>query len=508
MISRQRIPQAVIILIIAGVARTILGIISQMLIAAKFGASAPVDAYLIGITIPNLFGDFLIGAVILYAFIPVFIEYKTSQGEEEAWKIAGTLIGIAIAALFLLTMIYCLAAPFLISLIAPGFSEETGRSAVILARVMSPTLIFFGLAIVFTSVLHSYQHFTTPAFSHLAFALAIIVSVLLLWRRLGIYSLALGALVGAFLQAFFQLLALSKIKVKRSPKLFLRHPGVIKVGKLIVPVLATAFAYQVSSIVIRLLASTLAEGSIAALNFANQIVRFPQVIVGASIGIAIFPTLSQQAAKRDFTHLRETFSRGMRMTFFITIPMAIGLMVLRTPIIQLLFERGLFDRQATQLTAGALFYFSLGLFALSANRIVTRTFYSLQDMITPLKVGVAGVAINIPFSLVLIRYLALSGLALAFSIYSIAVFIFLLFGLQQKLKGIDGAHILGTFLRATIASVVMGFVIWLIHQAVGILGAIFIGAAIFFLVAAILKMGELKELMRAIKGVLLPLREE
>ena len=497
-----------IILIVAGVARTILGIISQMLIAAKFGASAPVDAYLIGITIPNLFGDFLIGAVILYAFIPVFIEYKTTQGEEEAWKIAGTFVMIAITALLLLTIIYCLAAPFLISLLAPGFSEGTGRLAVILARVMSPTLVFFGLAIVFTSVLHSYQHFTTPAFSHLAFVLAIIVSILLLWRRLGIYSLALGALVGAFLQSLCQLLALARIKVKHSFGLFLRHPGVIKVGKLIVPVLATAFVYQVSSIVIRLLASTLAEGSIAALNFANQIIRFPQTIVGASIGIAIFPTLSQQAAKGDFAHLRETFSRGMRMIFFIIIPMAVGLVVLRTPIVQLLFERGLFGKEATQLTAGALFYFSLGLFALSANLVVTRTFYSLQDMITPLKVGTIGVAINILLSLVLIRYLALSGLALAFSIYTIVVFIFLLFGLQQKLKGIDGAHILGTFLKAAIASVAMGFVIWPIHQAVGIWGAIFIGAAVFFLVATILKMGELEELMRGIKGFLLPSSEE
>lgn len=504
MFTHQRISQAVVILTIAGILRIAVALVAQAVIAAKFGTSVSVDAYLISLTIPNILGDYFIGGIILLAFIPVFIEYKKKEGEVGAWQITNTLINGGAAILFLGTVFYCLFAPFLIHILAPGFSEETKHLAIGLMRFTSPLLFFFGLVVIFGGILQSYKHFITPSLAPLAFNLFIIVGAFLFSIRLGIYGLALGAILGGFSYLIIQVSTLIGGKRKfYNFRFFWNHPGVRKVCELALPIFGVSLTYNLINVLIRFFASTLGEGSIASLNYAYQIVKFPIAIIAASVGIAIYPAFSQEAAKGDLKELIKIFSLSVRFILFITIPITVGLVLLRVPLVKLLFERGLFGKEATLLTAEALFYYSFGLFAMAGNIIVIRIFYSLQDMVTPLKVGVSGLIVNIFLSLILIKYLNLGGLVLAFSAYSIFIFILLLIFLKKKFSDINEKSIFITCLKTVSASSIMGFGIYFICKYVNFWLAVIAGPAIFLLVSITLRIKELEEIKDFGKGMFL-----
>ncbi|MCI2426574.1 murein biosynthesis integral membrane protein MurJ [Candidatus Acetothermia bacterium] len=509
-LSSQTVVQATIILTIGILFCRILGFVREMVIAHIFGATAETDAFLIALIIPNLFAGLMANAI-TFAFIPVFTEYRVKQGDQDAWRITSTLINLTLVVLVIGTIVVFLTAPFIVRLIGPGLAKETQTIAIQLTRVMSPAIIFLGLIGLSTAILNSYKHFIVPAFAGLLYNTAIIGGALFLTRYHGTTGLAIGVVIGGLGHLLTQSIILVKKRGYYTLSLHLNHPGVKQIFLLVLPFLVGSITSQLNLIVDRILASGLVEGSIAALNFAVRVMGLPLSIFGIAIGVAVYPTLSQQAVEGRLDRLRNTFSEGVRMLWFITVPATVGLIVLREPIIRLLFERGAFDAAATSMTASVLLFYSLGLFAHAGNVILIRTYFSMQDTKMPVKLGVLAVALNIVLNLILVRYMGANGLALASSIAAGAHFVLLVYYLRQKLGHLDGGRIIWSSAKIVLASLVMGVVCWLaldlsrplfadvmplMQQLIQIGGLIIAGGISYLTMAALLRMEELGKIGR------------
>jgi putative peptidoglycan lipid II flippase len=349
---------------------------------------------------------------------------------------------------------------------AYGFSSEPEKFklTVGLTRMMFPYIFFIGLVALAMGILNAWKHFAAPALAPVLLNLAMIACALLLAGVLAepILSLAIGVLVGGTAQLLFQALFIRRKKI--AVRFLFRpfHPGVKRIGLLMAPSVLGLGVTQLNVLVSTLLASVLPEGSVSYLYYADRLLEFPMGIFAIAIATAILPTMSEQATKNDLPAMKETLSFALRFVFFVTLPAMIGLMVLRLPIINLLFQRGAFGPQAAAMTAQALLYYALGLAAFAGIRIVVPAFYSLQDTRTPVKVAFLALLANAGFGVVLMAPLQHGGLALATSLAAGLNFALLVLLLKRKLGRMGAKKILLSFGRSLGASLAMGGVAYLI----------------------------------------------
>jgi putative peptidoglycan lipid II flippase len=385
----------------------------------------------------------------------------------------------------------------------PGFTPEEQTLTVQLMRLMLISPIVFGISGIVMGILNSFQHFLLPALAPAIYNLSIIAGAIFLAPGMGIYGLAVGVVAGSFLHLLLQFPEVLRRGLAYQPILDIAHPGVREVGRLMLPRVLGLATVQINFLVNTFLASGLAEGSLAALNYGWMLMLLPQGIFAVAIATAAFPTLSELAAKEKFTELWLTLSEALRLILYLTIPASVGLIVLREPLIQLLLQRGRFDPSSTQTVAWALQFFALGLFAHSALEIVTRAFYSLHDTRTPVLIGVGAMALNITLSLLLIGPLLHGGLALANSVATIIETSVLLVILRGRLEGVDGRRLLRSVVKITLAAMVMGCgVYWFDGLAQGshILvrggGAMVLGGAIYLVASILLRAEEVAALRK------------
>jgi len=273
-------------------------------------------------------------------------------------------------------------------------------------------------------------------------------------------GLAVGVLIGGVLQLAIQLPVLWRKGFRFWEKAKLLHPGLRQVGTLIPPVILGGAVYQINIVIDTILGSLLAEGSVTYLYFADRLVQFPLGVFAIAAATAVLPSLSRQAASEDFEALKDTFDHALKLVFFISIPAMMGLIILREPIVALLFQRGEFDALATQLTAQALLYYSLGLWAFSAVRIVAATFFAMQDTRTPVKMAGLSILVNIILGLFLMKPLGHGGLALATSLASILNLGLLVRALKNKLGVLGWKSIARSFCKTLVGSIAMGVAVW------------------------------------------------
>jgi putative peptidoglycan lipid II flippase len=352
--------------------------------------------------------------------------------------------------------------PEIVHIIAPGFGKDPGQMemTIYLTRIMFPYLIFVGLAAVSMGVLNSTGAFTSPAFAPVLLNVSMIFFALVISPRMDnpIVGLALGFVFGGFLQLAIQLPPMKKQGFAVALVFKPAHEGLKKMGRLAVPVIGSQAVVQVNIFISSILASYLAVGSISYLYYATRLYQFPHGIFGIAIATAILPTMSRQAAVKDYGALRDTLSFGIRYIMFINIPAAVGLIVLRVPITSFLFQRGAFDYTATVGTAEALLYYSLGLWAYSGVRIVNSAFYSLQQTKLPVIGAVISVIANICFSLLLMGPMKHGGLALATALAASINMMVLLAIFRKNMGRIGGRKILVSVIKASVASAAMGVV--------------------------------------------------
>jgi putative peptidoglycan lipid II flippase len=497
----------------------IFGFIRDVVIAGYFGAGLSSDAFFVAFRIPNLMRRLFAEGSLSVSFIPVFTEYLSNQGKDDAFELARSAIRLLSILLVATTIAGIFLSPVIIRVIAPGFagSPEKLSVTIFLTRIMFPYIFFIGMVALSMGILNVLGHFAAPALAPVLLNISIIGSAFLISPHMSdpVVGLAIGVLIGGFLQLVLQIPFLAKKGFLFWEKAKVYHPGLKKIGLLMLPTIFGSAVYQVNILVGTLLASLLAEGSVSYLYYADRLVQFPLGIFAIATATAVLPSLSRQAAKRDLPAVRDTFSYAMRLVFFITIPSMVGLIVLREPIVALLFKRGAFDAETTRLTAYALLYYAVGLWAFSAVRIVVSTFYSLQDTRTPVRAAIISVGANILLGIILMGPLKHGGLALSTSLASMLNLALLIQALKVKIGALELRSIARSACKTMVCSTIMGVVVWAVALLIipsenetflslffGIMGSIVTGIILYGAFSLLLKSQELNHLLAiAKKGI-------
>lgn len=494
------------------------GFLRDMVIAMMFGSSAAADAFFVAFRIPNIQRRILGEGAVSAAMIPVYGEYVNTKNEEETKRFASNLFNIQTAMLIVTALGISALAPFVITAFAPGFLDDPEKFGltVTLTRWMAPFLIFIGMSAFCMGLLNTHGIFALPAAAPIVLNIAMILGALFISPKMDepIMGLAVGVVLGGLFQFLFQLPSAMKNGFSFSAVFNWKDAGMVKVAKLLGPAIIGFGVYEISLLIETLLASLLPSGSISYLYYANRLVQLPLGVFGVALGIAILPTLTEQASKKMFGQLRDTLSFGIRWILFITIPATVGLMVLSYPIVQTLWERGEFTASTTQGTQFALLFYSLGLCAFSGMKILTSAFYSLQDTKTPMRIGIYTMILNVVLGALLMIPLKQGGLALATSLSAIANAAVLVFLLKKRLERLGGRKIVSSILKFTFAAGIMGVAVyamnrWLFAPTDPLLmrlsivtGEIFVGAAVYAGISAMMKIEEwhfLVELIRTRK---------
>lgn len=454
--ERAQVVEAAGVIGLATLLSRILGFARDMVLARLFGAGLAADAFFVAYRIPNLLRELFAEGSMSAAFIPVFSEYLTKRPKRDAWELASAAFTTLLTVLTGVCILGILAAPLIVKLIAPGFSDNPEREALttMLTRIMFPYLLCIGLAALAMGVLNSVRSFAAPAFSPVLFNIAIIASAFLLAPLFAepILAVAFGVVVGGFAQFLSQMPALRKAEMLFGWRFDFAHEGVRRIGWLMAPALIGLSVTQINILVSTILASYFPGGP-TYLFYGMRLIHFPLGIFGVALATALLPSLSTQAAKGELDALRGTLGFGLRLIFFIIVPAMVGLILLRVPIVHLFFEHGRFTAADTQGTAGAVLAYAVGLWAFAGVRIVVSAFYSLQDTRTPVLVAAVALAANIALSLLLMGPLRHAGLALATALSAILNMAVLLVLLARRLGAFGWEAILRSHARVVLASV-------------------------------------------------------
>ena len=472
-----------------------LGLLREIVAAALFGASNEKAAYVIGYYLPFFFQRLLLGGTLSIVFIPTITEYLTRGERAETERVTATLFNLILLLGAAMVLLGEVLAPLLVRLAAPGFAAQgLIPLAIELTRIIFIAMFFLALAVYATGFLQAHQHFTVPALAPLLFNLVIIGGTLWLGPRIGITGLAIAWVGGTAAQFAMQWPAMRRAGFRYRPMLNLRHPAVRKFVRLAVPAMLGLAVLEVNAYVSRFFASFLPPGpgvnAVAVLDYAYEVMQAPVGIIAVSIATAVFPTLARQAAEQDSAGLRATTAFGLRMVLVLTLPVLALVLALADPLVRLLFQRGEFTSGATAAVAAALRGYTLGLGAVAAYYIITRAFYALQDMATPVKVGGGMILFNAVLAFLLMRPLGATGIALATSIVNVTNAALLLWLLRRRLGTFEGRRTFVTGARASAAAVLAGLAAAGVSvYAAGWFGPDTLSTALLLVVAAGLGMG-------------------
>jgi len=494
----------------------IFGLLRDIIIGYLFGARGTADAFFVAFRIPNLLRRLTAEGAFSAGFVPVFTDYLTNRTKEEALEVARVVFTFAALVLGIITILGVYYAPVLAYLFAPRFVEQPSKFAltVVLIRWMFPYVFFVSLVALAMGFLNSFRHFMAPALAPVLLNISMILCAVALSPFLAepVMGLAIGVLLGGIAQLALQLPYLLRYGLILVPDWHFKHPALQRLLFLMGPAVFGAAVYQINVLVSTMLASMLAEGSVSYLYYADRLLQFPLGVFAFALGTAALPSFSALTAKKDYLGLQEGVAYSLRLVNYISLPATLGLMVLAVPIFVVLFQRGAFDARTTALTAEALVYFSLGLWAISGSRLVVSAFYAMEDTKTPVRVACYAFGLNLLLSLMLMgpvpagpdagwlargiaagsQYLGVfslahGGLALANSISSTCQFLFLLVILHGRLGQFAWREFSISFLRNLFNALLMALPLILVVRRidwVGLEGSLLTRSALFFLIMA------------------------
>ncbi len=482
----------------------ILGFGRETVLAARFGAGATVDAFQNAILIPvTLFMP--LAATLSTALIPVYARRTAESGREGALRTVNSLVNASLLVSLMLAALAFLSAPALSALVAPGF-DARGRALVAeMVRLAAPAMVFITLAAVVTGFLQARNSFLLPAMAGIPMNGLTIAAILALAPTAGIAAAAIGTMVGAAAYLAIQLPGLRAAGYRYMPVLDLRDPGLRMCGRMLGPLMLGTLASQLVLYVNRVIASGLPAGSISYLNYATRVAEVPLSIFGAAIGTVIYPALSRHVL--DSTALfRRALVEGVRAMLFVVAPMAVGLALLREPVIRVLFERGAFGAPDTAATSAAVLGLSVGLVPAGVAVVWAKGLYALGDTRSPLLVSLATIVVVVVFSFALIGPLSHAGLALASSLGQVFYALGIAHLMRRRVGAIGGSQLLTYTARVTAACAAMAAAVLAVQAALagsGILAGagllsqamelallIAVGAAVYVAGAALLGLPE------------------
>jgi putative peptidoglycan lipid II flippase len=443
----------------------VLGFVRDMVVARAFGAGPVTDAFFVAFRIPNILRRLLAEGALATAMIPVFTDYAATRPRPELLRMLRAVLGLALLALTVVTVAGILAAPYVVSVIAPGFTGDPSQAAlaVLLTRVMFPYLVLVGLAAMATGILNTHERFVAGAIGPAVLNVGMIGAVLLLARSVEppVLSLAVGVLVGGIGQLLVQVPPLTAGGLLVGPSRELGHPAIARITRLLLPAVFGLAAVQVMVFVNTLLASLLPLGSISYLYYADRVMEFPLGVFGIALASASLPVMSRQAATQDHQALAGTLNFALRLALYISVPATIGLVMLRTPIVRVLFERGRFGPAETSATAEALAGYAVGLAAFACSRIAAQVFYALGEAGTAVRWGIVSIAANVVAALAMMTPFGHAGLAGASSVGAYVNLLALLVVARRRLGPLGGRALVRSAGRTAAASLPLAGACWL-----------------------------------------------
>jgi putative peptidoglycan lipid II flippase len=520
----------------------VLGLVREQVFAYYFGAGFLYDAYQVAFRIPNVLRDLFAEGALSAAFVKVFTDYQISKSEKEAWRLASLVLNALAVVLSVITIIGILGSGYFVALIASEFPPEIASLATVLTQIMFPFILLVALAAVAMGVLNTKGIFGVPASASTVFNIVSIVFGLALayWLSGGswtipqavhaipampaqwaIIGMAIGTLIGGAAQFLMQVPSLLKVGFRFTPVLNFADEGIRRVGRLMAPAILGTSAVQINVLVNTFFVTSIV-GGVSWLSYAFRLMQFPIGLFGVAIGTASIPVLSRLASEGKTKDFRDTLSSSINLVFLMTLPSALGLIVLGEPIVRLLYSHGgAFKESDVPMTALALAGYSIGLAGYAAIKVLSPAFYALDDAKVPMMIALASILVNAVASYFFREWLSgygvtpdtpsgygHVGVALATSTVALVNFFALALFMRRRIKRLNGREILSGFTKIAIAALVMSAVCFAIYrvlfnalgpygfmnQAIAALVPVAVGGVVFLLAAKLLGVRELEKL--------------
>lgn len=440
----------------------ILGLVRDRLLTHIFPPET-ISIFFVAFGLPDIIFNLLIFGALSVAFIPVFTEYVEDKGRDQAFKLAGSILNLALLVLSLAIVFIFIFIEPLTALIAPGFSIEQRMQTMELTRIILIGQLFLVIGSLFSGVLQSFQRFIIPALAGVFYNIGIILGIVFLAPSLGIKGAAIGVVIGAVLHFIVQLPMVISVGFRFKSLLTLFHPGVKEIAGLMSIRSLGLAAELINERVAVALASLISVQSVTFLTLSQHLQLVPISLFGATIAQAALPVLSSERARGRMEEFKVTLLTTLHQILFLALPATAILIVLRIPSVRLVFGASQFDWQATVLTGQALAYMAIGLSAQAITLLLVRAFYALKDTKTPVIVSFVTVTTNIILSFYFIRVLHFEvwGLGLAFSISAIVSATMLFFALHFKVGKFDLNMALVPFFKMLAATIIMGVCLYI-----------------------------------------------
>lgn len=503
----MKIGNRIISVMLITVLSRVSGFAREITLASAYGATMYTDAYLVSTIIPSvLFTG--VGMAVASVFISIYSAIIQKQGKEEALEFTNNLLNMILLVTVLVSTLALLFAKPLVGLFAVGFNEEALLLTLQFARILLPGIVLIGIAYVFTGYLEVNKKFEVPVFANIPGNL-IIIAFIVLSTYSDIKLLAYGTQLGLLLQVMLLWYLAHRSGYSYRFTIKIKDKNIKSMFAMILPVFVGMTAQQLNVLIDKALASTLAAGSVSALNFADRLNSFVCGIFITSIVTVVYPAITELAVAENILVFKEYITKSINIMILLIVPLSAGAMSLCHPIVKLLFQRGSFDDSASLLTSGALFYYSIGMIGLGISSILTKAFYSLQDAKTPVIVSGITIAENIVLNFILIRYMGHRGLALATSISLLSGAAVLLYMINRRLGSFGWKNMVKSALKAGMASLAMfAGVRWAYgsicaelasygsREIIALTSSILIGVLIYFLLSMVMKVQEVQQIIR------------
>lgn len=501
---------AALIVMSSIVVSRITGFLRELLVPNMIGANEIGDAYNIAFTVTGLMYDLLVGGAISSALIPLLSGYIVKNEEDEGWRAVGTFMNIVFVAMIVACVLGMIFTPRIIPLFAVGFKSEYQRAlAVKLTRILFPSSCFLMLAGFSNGILNSYNKFAVASYGPCIYNIGCALSIYFLSNtRGGVCWVAYGVTLSAFVYCVFQMAFASRNMRFYRPKIFWRHKGFRRLFKLAIPSMISSSIVQINVLISKTFSSLFKAGSVTVFGMADRVWQMPYGIFAQGIATAILPSLSAKLAVGKVEEFKDTWIKSLRITLLLTMPSAVGFVVLKKEIIRTIFQfTNKFNDEFVGIAANVLMYFSVALITQSLVLIITRAFYANNDTKTPLYIGSSTIVLNLLLSYMFSKYtsLGVAGMALAYSVAS-TVNAVILFGVfNKRTGGLINKDVLKFFKKTIFCSVIMGVVIVLtryilpdvggskICQLISLLVNIAVGVVVYFVSTWIVKIEEARE---------------